>query len=267
MPTAKAAQPATMAVAASGSSSVPQATQTIAAINENVASLPIQRTSSRTPRVATAATAMRTTRSRIKDRERRPEGEDVANDERDEAGGDRQTIRQGIEDLAELRNLVRPAGEPSIDPVRGDDHDEQDQPLRGRVRIDDQQHEDGDQQDACRRDEVRDREDAPGRGCPRFRFPLHPSGRPDSNRRPSDPQSDALTKLRHGPCRSIGTCDRGSPSAPSLRQVPRRPNRRGHRSGRQSLRAGRDRRGRNVSTIGTPSRPSSSRRRCSRYRR
>ncbi len=29
--------------------------------------------------------------------------------------------------------------------------------------------------------------------------PTHRSGRPDSNRRPSDPQSDALTKLRHGP--------------------------------------------------------------------
>src|SRR2546430_9364940 len=29
------------------------------------------------------------------------------------------------------------------------------------------------------------------------------SGRPDSNRRPSDPQSDALTKLRHGPSNRI----------------------------------------------------------------
>src|SRR5207342_2627496 len=29
------------------------------------------------------------------------------------------------------------------------------------------------------------------------------SGRRDSNPRPPDPQSDALTKLRHGPCRGV----------------------------------------------------------------
>ena len=37
--------------------------------------------------------------------------------------------------------------------------------------------------------------------CGRPLARVHPSGRPDSNRRPSDPQSDALTKLRHGPSR------------------------------------------------------------------
>src|SRR6185436_10456350 len=39
-----------------------------------------------------------------------------------------------------------------------------------------------------------------GPGSLMARRTYHPSGRRDSNPRPPDPQSDALTKLRHGPC-------------------------------------------------------------------
>src|SRR6266511_1983282 len=70
------------------------------------------------------------------------------------------------------------------------------------------------------------------------------SGRPDSNRRPSDPQSDALTKLRHGPRASIV-------SAPGL--DPHRPPPRGRLA-------------RNRRRIGTPPRPKARRRRPSRNR-
>ena len=63
----------------------------------------------------------------------------------------------------------------------------------------------GDQRDPQERQEVRDREDAVGARARRRssrRTPPIASGRRDSNPRPSDPQSDALTKLRHGPCAS-----------------------------------------------------------------
>ena len=97
-------------------------------------------------------------------------------------------------DTCPVRRAIVPSTQ-SVATTSAEQHDAR----RRRVGIDDQGDEHGDQRDACSGDQVRNGEDRAATPPVGSAVAFHRSGRPDLNRRPSVPQTDALTKLRHGP--------------------------------------------------------------------
>ena len=108
----------------------------------------------------------------------------------------------GSSTLPELRDLPGSSRDRAVDPVGRHDKPEQRSARRSSCPGSTiSATKTGIMSDPERRDRVGNGQDATAGAAP-ARLPslvFIASGRPDSNRRPSDPQSDALTKLRHGP--------------------------------------------------------------------
>ena len=139
------------------------------------------------------------------DQQRGPQREGIDDHEGDQARGDRQPVGDGVQDLAEVGHLPRARGRAPRPPSRSRPRSRTARAPRawcpGRRSA---RRTPGSARCGGRRG--RSGSSGCGRSGPPRSWrgePTTTSGRRDSNPRPPVPQTDALTKLRHGPCRGV----------------------------------------------------------------
>ncbi len=209
MPTPNSTQPTARKNPASGRSKLPQAMQMMAIMRIAVALLPRNRTSMRMPRPARSAaptTSTATSRTRTARPAHRGRAPRTMTAMRPAPTASRSATGSRILPSSETW-FVRRATYPSTQSVAATPANSS-IPAISVPSCTIRRHEHRDQQDAQERHEVRDGQDGRRRRLSASGA-VHRSGRPDSNRRPSVPQTDALTKLRHGPMApsvSAGAC-------------------------------------------------------------